>query len=289
MREKTLLCFGFGYSAAALSQALPREAWRVVGTKRSPSRHEHVDIVAFNGEASPALQQLVETADAILLSIPPDAQGDCVLRAFSGAFAARQHGWLGYLSTTGVYGDRGGRWVSERSPRAPQSEQSVRRALAEDQALALARPACIFRLPGIYGPGRSALDRVGEAGAVSWIKPGQVFSRIHVWDLAEALRLSIAANRPGAIYNVCDDEPAPQEAVQRYGAMLLGVPAPPELPLDLARLGPMAQRFWAENKRVSNARLKAELNWRPHYPSFRDGLSSIARCDSRKPDHERKP
>lgn len=288
MRQKTLLCFGFGYSAAALSRALARDAWRIIGTRRTQSPHANVDIVAFNGEASPTLQHEVETADAILLSIPPDARGDAALRAYSEAFAARRHGWIGYLSTTGVYGHRGGGWVSERTTRAPQSEQAVRRALAEDQALALPRPGCIFRLPGIYGPGRSALDRVSEAGTISWIKPGQVFSRIHVADLADALMRSMAASQPGSVYNVCDDEPAPPEAVLRYAAALRDLPAPREAAFDAALLSPMAQRFWAENKRVNNARIKAELNWQPHFPSYREGLSSIASCDSREIEHERK-
>lgn len=280
MRDKTLLCFGFGYSAAALAEVLMRQHWRVIGTRRSQKVHAGVDILAFTGEASPALQQAVEAADAILLSIPPDAQGDGALRAFAPAFAARRHGWVGYLSTTGVYGDRGGGWVSERTPLAPLSDAARLRVIAEDQALGLPRPACVFRLPGIYGPGRSPLERVRAPDLVSWIKPGQVFSRIHVADLAEALACSIPASAPGRIYNVCDDAPAPPQNVLRYAAGLLGLSAPREAPFDAALLSPMARRFWDENKRVSNARLKAELGWRPSFPSYQDGLLSIASCDS---------
>lgn len=280
MRENTILCFGFGYSATALAHASLRRNWRVIGTRRAQINHPIVDILAFDGEASPALHHAVETADAVLLSIPPDAEGDRALRAFAPAFAGRRHGWIGYLSTTGVYGDRGGGWVSERTARAPQSEAARWRAIAEDQALGLPRPACVFRLPGIYGPGRSPLERVKDPDFVAWIKPGQVFSRIHVDDLASALERSIQASGPGRIYNVCDDEPAAPQAVARFAAALLGLSPPKEAPFDEALLSPMARRFWAENKRVSNARIKAELGWRPRFPSFREGLRSIASCDS---------
>ena len=286
MREKILLCFGYGFSARAVHAALRRRGgWRVIGTQRSPRSQPDMDILPFQGAASPALQHLVESADAILLSIPPDEAGDCALRAFQPAFAGRGQGWIGYLSTTGVYGDRGGGWVDERSPRRPMSEPARRRALAEDHALALPRPACIFRLPGIYGPGRSALDKAREPGQISWIKPGQVFSRVHVADLAQALALSIAASAPASVYNVCDDAPCPPERVQRYAAALLGLPAPREENFDASRLSPQALRFWAENKRVSNARIKAQLGWRPRFPSYQEGLSSIASCDSGEIDH----
>lgn len=286
MREKILLCFGYGFSARALHAALVQKGgWRVIGTQRSPRAQFNRDILAFEGEASPALQRLVECADAILLSIPPDEAGDLALRAFQPAFAGRNQGWIGYLSTTGVYGDRGGGWVDERSARKPMSEPARRRVLAEDQALMLPRPGCIFRLPGIYGPGRSLLEKAREPGQISWIKPGQVFSRIHVADLAEALALSIAASVPGSVYNVCDDAPCAPEVVQRFASALLGLPAPQEMPFDASRLSPQALRFWAESKRVSNARIKAQLGWRPRFPSYQEGLSSIASCDSGEIGH----
>jgi len=278
---KTLLCFGYGYSAQRLAARLPAAQWRVVGTSRTPGRAANADVLAFDGQPTAALQDLTARADAVLLSIPPDDAGDPALRAFASAFASRRSGWLGYLSTTGVYGDLGGRWAFEWTPPNPQSEQGRRRALAERQALDLPRPACIFRLPGIYGPGRSALDRL-QAGELRRLrKPGQVFSRVHVEDIAAALALSMAAPNPGRIYNLCDDEPAAPEEVMGFAADLLGLTLPPPDPFDPAALSPMAQRFWAENKRVANARLKAEIGWRPLFPSYREGLTSIHRGDSR--------
>lgn len=280
MTTRQILCFGFGYSAQWLAAALPRAQWRIIGTRRLLGADPLAALLAFNGDWSPELDAAVRSADAVLLSIPPDEQGDPALRVFAAAFAARTSGWIGYLSTTGIYGDLGGRWAFEWSLPQPQSGQAARRVLAETQALQLPRPACIFRLPGIYGPGRSALDRL-RAGETSRIqKADQVFSRIHVADLAAALILSIEASRPGRIYNICDDEPAPSDEVTAYAGRLLGLQLPPPVPFGQASLSSMAARFWAENKRVSNARAKAELGWRPGFPSYREGLASIFAADS---------
>ena len=274
-QTKTLLCFGYGYTAQWLAAALPTAQWRIVGTRRTPQLDASVEVLTFDGGWSAEIASLARAADAVLLSIPPDDLGDPALRVFAEALASRRAGWIGYLSTTGVYGDLGGRWAFEWTQPNPQSEQGARRALAESQALALPRPANVFRLPGIYGPGRSALDRLraGETRRLS--KPGQVFSRIHVADIAAALALSIATGTAGRTYNICDDEPAPPEAVTSFAAQLLGVTLPEPQLFDPTQLSPIAQRFWAENKRVSNARAKAELGWRPHFPSYREGLTSI--------------
>jgi nucleoside-diphosphate-sugar epimerase len=228
-----------------------------------------------------ALARETAAAEAVLVTAPPDAEGCPGLRtlvpvmARTGAFPD----WLGYLSTTGVYGDRQGGWVFETSRIAAQSMEGARRAAAERDWLqvgaGMGLTVAIFRLPGIYGPGRSTLDRVREGRARRISSPGQVFSRIHVEDLAEGLAASLARPRAGAIYNLCDDEPAPNSQVIAHAAALLGQAPPPEIPLAEAKLPPQAQRFYAETKRVSNARAKAELGWRPHYPTYREGLGAI--------------
>jgi nucleoside-diphosphate-sugar epimerase len=188
--------------------------------------------------------------------------------------------WIGYLSTTGVYGDRGGGWVREATPPAPASPEAVRRVEAERgwAALAAGRSArfAAFRLPGIYGPGRSPLERVRAGEARRWTRPGQVFSRIHVADLADALARALDRPDRDGPFIVCDDEPAPAAEVTAYACALLGLPVPPEEPLDLDALSPMARRFWSESKRASNARAKAALGWRPAYPSYREGLKAVA-------------
>lgn len=277
---RTLLCFGMGYSALALARLLAPQGWRIVGTSRAPAAEAGLEMLAFSGAWSEPLDRLTRSADAVLLSIPPNDGGDPALQAFAEAFAARRQGWLGYLSTTGVYGDLGGRWAFEWTPPNPQSVQARRRLCAEAQALALPRPGCIFRLPGIYGPGRSALDRAAAGETRRLLKPGQVFSRIHVADLARALARSIVRSAPGRIYCICDDRPAPAADVTTHAAALLGLALPPPEPFAAAQLSEMAQRFWAENKRVSNARAKAELGWRPHFPSYVEGLGSIHAGDS---------
>lgn len=181
--------------------------------------------------------------------------------------------WMGYLSTTGVYGDRQGGWVFEDSATHPQSTEAQRRAVAEAAWLGVG--AAVFRLPGIYGPGRSVFDRLRSGTARRLVRPGQVFSRIHVDDLAAGIAASLARPRPGSVYNLCDDEPAPAADVTAYGARLLGLEPPPEEPFDAAAVSQPALRFWSESKRVSNALAKAELGWRPACPTYREGLAAV--------------
>jgi nucleoside-diphosphate-sugar epimerase len=249
-----LFVFGHGFAGAALERRLAPEGWDVVGTTRSAPR-------AYDG------------ADAVLIAAPPTPEGCPGFAALAPALAADPPRWLGYLSTTGVYGDRGGGWVFEDSDLRAHSVEGARRAAAERDWLGLG--AAVFRLPGIYGPGRSAFDRLREGKAKRLVKPGHVFSRIHVDDLAAGLAASIARPNPGRAYNLCDDEPAPAEAVTAYAAGLLGMEPPPAEAFDEAGLSPMARRFWAESKRVSNARAKAELGWRPAYPTYREGLAAV--------------
>ena len=233
-----------------------------------------------------ALASALAATQALLITAPPGPQGCPGLAALVPALARAKAfpDWIGYLSTTGVYGDRGGRWVFERSRLAAQSPEGARRVAAERDwlqvGIGLGLTVTVLRLPGIYGPGRSALDRLRAGQARRIISAGQVFSRIHVDDLAAGLAASIARPRAGGVYNLCDDEPAPNSHVIAYAASLLGLPAPPEVPLAEAGLSPAALRFYAESKRVSNALIKAELGWRPAYPSYREGLAAILAAEA---------
>jgi nucleoside-diphosphate-sugar epimerase len=226
---------------------------------------------------SAALAAAAKAADAILIAAPPGEGGCPAWSALDVAGFNPAGPWIGYLSTTGVYGDRGGRWVVETTAVAPLSPEAHRRVAAETtwMSLAGACPVSVFRLPGIYGAGRSPLDRVRTGEARSVIKPGHVFSRIHVDDLAAGLEASIGRPDRAGVYNLCDDEPAAPAAVNAYAAELLGLPRPPETPYAPEALSPMARRFWAESKRVSNAKAKAALGWRPLYPTYREGLRAV--------------
>ena len=255
-----LFCFGLGYTAQALARGLEAEGWTVVGTQRG----------------RPLDPALLAGATHILSSVPPDGEGDPVLAEHAAKLAnLRRVRWVGYLSTTGVYGDHGGGWVNETTPENPVGERGRRRVEAERGWRALPLPVHVFRLTGIYGPGRSQLDALRTGAAKRIDKPGQMFSRIHVDDIVSALRLSMASPRPGAIYNLADDEAAPPQDVVAYAAELLGVPPPPSIPFAQAQLSPMAASFYAENKRVSNALIKRELGWRPKYPTYREGLRAL--------------
>jgi nucleoside-diphosphate-sugar epimerase len=279
-----LFVFGYGYAARALADRLRPEGWDICATIRRPAEGAKLDVEgvdAVPAGSKRALTQALRGAQAVLVTSPPDALGCPGLRALVPALAAGGAfpDWIGYLSTTGVYGDRQGGWVTERSRLAAQSPEGARRVAAERDWLEVGRgmglTVAIFRLPGIYGPGRSALDRVRSGEARRIAAPGQVFSRVHVDDLAAGLEASMARPRPGAVYNLCDDEPAANSDVIAYAAGLLGLPAPPEVPLAEAGLSSLAQRFYAESKRVSNARAKAELGWRPRYPTYREGLAAV--------------
>jgi nucleoside-diphosphate-sugar epimerase len=281
-----LFCFGLGYSAGFLARALKDEGWAVAGTSRDEAGAGRRAAEGYAMHLLAPGRPLADAARAlagathVLVSAPPDEGGDPVLTAHAADIAALGNlRWLGYLSTTGVYGDRGGGWVDESDALLPTGERGRRRVAAEAAWVALQRehvvPVHIFRLAGIYGPGRSALDTVRDGRAQRVDKPGQVFSRIHVADIAQVLRASMAQPRPGAIYNVCDDDPAAPEAVIAHACALLGVAPPPLVPFAEAQLSPMAQSFYDDNKRVSNRRIKEELGVRLRYPSYRDGLREL--------------
>jgi dTDP-4-dehydrorhamnose reductase len=281
-----LFCFGLGTSALALAGQLKGEGWRIAGTCRSAEKAamlaaQGIETYRFDGEGPMAdVAGALTGTTHLLISTPPGAEGDPVLRRHDADIAALSSlKWLGYLSTTGVYGDRQGGWVEEADPLAPTGERGRRRVAAEAGWLALRRdhglPVHLFRLAGIYGPDSNALATVREGRAQRIDKPGQVFSRIHVADIAAVLRASMAKPDPGAAYNVCDDNPAPPEEVIRYACELLGVTPPPLVPFETAPLSPMARSFYDDNKRVRNARIKRELGVVLKYPDYKAGLQAI--------------
>jgi nucleoside-diphosphate-sugar epimerase len=283
-----LLIFGYGFTGRALARRLQPKGWDVAATIRRPADRPQLDVegvrpVGMGNRAG--LAKAVRRARAILVTAPPDETGCPGLNALVPALAAAQAfpDWIGYLSTTGVYGDRHGRWVTERSPLAARSPEGARRVGAERDWLEVGRgmglTVTVFRLPGIYGPGRSGFDRLRAGQARRIASPGQVFSRIHVDDLAAGLEASIERPRAGGIYNLCDDEPCPNGDVIAHAAELLGLPVPPEVALEDAALSPAGLRFYAESKRVSNALAKAELGWRPAYPTYREGLRAILKAE----------
>lgn len=279
----TLLTFGHGYTAAALARRLLPKGWRMIGTTRSPDKAERLAEQGVEPLIWPGvdLEEALSDVTHLLISAGPGEAGDPVLLNAADAIAgrAKQIGWIGYLSTTGVYGDHGGNWVDEKTPVAPSTKRGVLRVKAEKQWSEFAKkmdlPLMIFRLAGIYGPGRGPFAKVRAGSARRIVKPGQVFSRIHVDDIAQILEGSIQSPRPGAIYNVCDDMPAPPQDVIAYAADLLGVPRPPEIDFAQADLGPMARSFYAESKRVRNDLIKDELGVRLIYPDYRTGLQAL--------------
>ncbi len=285
--QRKLFCFGLGYAACRLAEGLIGAGWRIAGTTRDDDKGEALRSLGFEVRITrddgfgPNLAEALGDASHVLVSVPPDHDGDPVARHHGADIAAAAGlGWLGYLSSTAVYGDRGGAWVDEATPPAPSGEVGSRRLGAEESWLGLWRghgvPVHLFRLAGIYGPGRSALDRLRAGTARRIVKPGHVLSRIHVDDIAAVLAASMARPRPGAIYNLCDDRPASGAAVTAFAAELLGVAPPPEIPLDAAEVSPEARRFFADDRRVRNDLIKAELGVTLAYPDYESGLRAIA-------------
>jgi len=283
-----LFCFGLGYSAGRLAHALIADGWRVAGTTQTAAGQarlaaEGLDAYRFDGK-SPLVDARTALAGAthILCSVPPGPAGDpALIHHLGDVRAVRTLQWIGYLSTTGVYGDTLGATVDELSPLNPTSERSRHRVAAEATWLKVAGdhklPVHVFRLAGIYGPGRSALDQVRSGTARRIERPGQLFSRIHADDIANVIRASMANPNPGAVYNVCDDEPTSPADVTAFACELLGVAPPPAVPFEEARvtMSAMALSFWRDNRRVSNRRIREELGVVLKYPSYREGLRAV--------------
>jgi nucleoside-diphosphate-sugar epimerase len=275
-----LFCFGFGYTATALATQLQaRGDVRVVGTR---TKTETSSIAAFKGDAwSPEVVRLLEGVTHVLISIPPGPEGCPALLHFREDLAKLPSlSWVGYLSTVGVYGDADGAWVDEETSLQPNSERAQRRAAAEAAWLhygdETAKRVEVFRLPGIYGPGRSVIDALRSGRAKRMIKPGQVFNRIHVEDIAGALQKAMTTPTGHRIFNLIDDEPCPPQDLVTYGAQLLGMEPPPETAFDPSQLTPMAVSFYSENKRVRNTRMKEALRYTLRFSTYREGILSIA-------------
>ena len=283
--EKTLLSIGHGFSARALAARLVPQGWRIVGTTRSPDKADAIADTSVEPVVWPGadLGALIAQSPNVLVSAGPDSAGDPVLNAVEDAVtrAAPDLRWVGYLSTTGVYGDHDGDWVDEDTPLTPSTKRGRARVTAEARWQAIPDlPLHIFRLAGIYGPGRGPFAKVRAGTARRIIKQGQVFSRIHVEDIAQALELSLQRPDPGAVYNLCDDDPAPPQDVIAHAAELLGLPVPPAIPFDQADMTPMARSFYAESKKVRNDRIKQALGWAPQFPTYRAGLTALLARDS---------
>lgn len=286
---RTLLSFGHGFSARALGQRLLDQGWRVIGTTRSEDKAEALRAQGIEALVWPGadLRDAIKSATHILVSTAPGEDGDPVLAEWRDDIAAvaDRLEWVGYLSTTGVYGDHDGDWVDEETALTPGTKRGKQRVMAEGQWWMLAKesrmlPLHIFRLAGIYGPGRGPFAKVRKGTARRIVKPGQVFSRIHVEDIANVLEASIKRPHPGRIYNVCDDEAAPPEDVIAHAADLLGAPLPPEEAFDDADMTEMARSFYAESKRVRNDLIKRELGVRLSYPTYREGLAALLAAEN---------
>ncbi len=258
-----MLIFGLGYAAGHLADRLRARGWEVVGT----TQDRRGDSIAFGDEG--AVLTALRSATHILSSVPPVAGADPVLSRYGDAIALAPATWVGYLSSTGVYGDAGGAWVDES---APIKGRRPDRNAADATWQALRSDVSVFRLPGIYGPGRSILDRIREGRAHRIALPDQLFSRIHVDDIAGGVIASFRG--PAGVYNLADDEPCHQNRLVERGCAMLQAPLPPLQTLDEAGLSPAARAFYAENRRVANSKAKRLLSWAPRYPSFREGLAA---------------
>ena len=281
---KTLLSFGHGYTARALSRILLQQDWRVIGTTRNEDKAAQLMADGIEPRIWPGadMQPALDGATHLLISAGPSEVGDPVLALLESEIAARaeQFEWVGYLSTTGVYGDHNGGWVDETTPLTPATKRGIARVNAEAAWQSIRNlPLHIFRLAGIYGPGRGPFAKVRNGTARRIIKEGQVFSRTHVADIARVLSASIKRPNAGAIYNVCDNDPAPPEDVIAYAASLLDLPVPEAVDFETAEMTPMARSFYAESKKVRNDHAKAALGWQPIYPDYRSGLAALLGSD----------
>lgn len=281
-----LFAFGLGFSAQALGSRLAAQGWEIAGTARNADkvtqlRDKGYETTRFSGEKDSAeLEGVLEGTTHLLHSIPPSPEGDPVLAHYRDEIARLGTlEWIGYLSTVGVYGDQQGQWVDETTVPRPNSARTEARVKAERAWLDFGKeidvPVHVFRLAGIYGPGRSVFDKLRAGTARRINKNGQVFSRIHVEDIARVLEASIARPRAGAIYNVADDEPTAPGDVVAHAAEMIGVTPPPEIDFEDADLSPMARTFYEGSRRIGNDLIKSELGVELRYPTYREGLASL--------------
>lgn len=280
----SLLVFGGGYLGLEAAREALRRQGRAFATSRDPARRAELTaagVIAVDPADAEALKAAVAVASAILVTAAPDSAGCPGLKALVPALTASgaYPDWIGYVSSTAVYGDRAGGWAFEDDDLNAASVEGARRVRAEQDWLDAGRgmglTVQIFRLPAIYGPGRSPLDRLRDGTARLVKKPGQVFNRIHVADAVAGFFASMARPHPGRAYTLTDDEPAPADVVMAGAAARLNLPLPPEVSLDDPSVSDAMRRFYNDNKRLSNARAKAELGWRPRYPSWREGLEAL--------------
>ncbi|MFN3826076.1 MAG: SDR family oxidoreductase [Micavibrio sp.] len=291
-QKKSLFCFGYGYSCDWLVHALKTSGanWNIAGTTRDPEKRRQMKahgIRAFLFDFEQPLEDpllFLRDTTHLLISTPPDDEGDPTFRMhFEDILRLESLEWVGYLSSTAVYGDREGGWVSENSELRPNSKRGSRRLRAEKQWLSLYEeyeiPVNVFRLAGIYGPGRSALDSVRAGIARRIDKPGHAFSRIHVEDIVQVLLASMAKPQPGSIYNLADDLAAPSHEMIAYACELLGLTPPPLLPYDQADLAPITRSFYSDNKRIKNDKIKADLDIKLLYPTYKEGLKGCLKAE----------
>lgn len=274
-----LLIFGFGYSAQYIAKELIPAGWRITATSRKPQEHQEivlgVQLLAYSADA---VSRVLDGITHVLISVPPEVTGCPVYAQFASLLAAHHSHikWIGYFSTTGVYGNHQGAWVDEDSAINAQTPRAKARLIAEQQWLDLGKSiaaiTAIFRLAGIYGPGRNVLQRLLENKVQNIFKPNQYFSRIHVEDIANVVIAAINNQSVSDIYNVCDDLPTPSHILTEFAAELLNMPTPSRIPLEQATLSPMAQEFYQSNRRVSNQKIKQKLDLALKYPTYKQGL-----------------
>lgn len=273
----TLLSIGHGYSARALEERLLPQGWQIIATTRSPEKARALRARGLTAIVWPGTPLPIARATHLLSSVAPNPD-DPVLRAHGAEIAQARHlQWVGYLSTVGVYGDHQGAWVDEQTPPAPTNARGHARVSAEQgwQKICASHRLHIFRLAGIYGPGRGPFEKLRMGRAQRVIKPDQVFSRIHYDDIGQALARAITSDLPSDVFNLCDDLPAPPQDVLAYAAQLLGIAPPPETPFDQADMSPMARSFYSDNKRVRNTHIKDRLGLEMIHPDYRSGLDAI--------------
>jgi nucleoside-diphosphate-sugar epimerase len=281
-----LFVFGLGFSARHFAECERARFNAVRATVTEPERARSLaaetgfTLRAFGPDADdPRIAEDLADTDVLLISAPPGRDGDTVLARYRDAIANSPIGWIGYLSTIGVYGDQEGAWIDETTPATPKSARSRDRLAVENAWLALGaetgKAVQVFRLSGIYGPGRNPIVKLRDGRTQRIVKPGQVFNRIHVADIAATLAASIERPRGGAVYNVTDDEPAPPQTVTEHAATLTGLPLPPEIDFETADLSPMARSFYGENKRVRNRLIREELGVQLAFPTYREGLAAL--------------